>query len=252
MHSSVSVQGEIYKADLSRPIDISIPLRSGKKNVNAFFIPDVRIEPFRTGSFVGAVNKGGSCNVNNIFFNPHGNGTHTECVGHISKEFISLNECLKEFFFHAKVITVRPEKQDEDLVITKSQIIKSLGKNPERGFANALIIRTLPNAKGKLTRKYSGSNPAYLDKDAATWMREHGIDHLLIDLPSVDRETDGGRLSAHHNFWNYPKQTRMSATITELIYVPDQIKDGNYLLNLMIASFENDASPSKPVLYKLQ
>jgi hypothetical protein len=27
------------------------------------------------------------------------------------------------------------------------------------------------------------------------------------------------------------------------------VKDGAYLLNLQIASFENDASPSKPILY---
>jgi hypothetical protein len=63
---------------------------------------------------------------------------------------------------------------------------------------------------------------------------------------------DGGKLTAHHGYWNYPAQPRMNATITELIYVPEKVKDGNYLLNLMITSFENDASPSKPVLYALK
>jgi hypothetical protein len=29
------------------------------------------------------------------------------------------------------------------------------------------------------------------------------------------------------------------------------VKDGSYILNLQIAPFENDASPSKPVLYKI-
>jgi hypothetical protein len=43
---------------------------------------------------------------------------------------------------------------------------------------------------------------------------------------------------------------RLEATITEMIYVPDNV-DGSYLLNLQIASFENDASPSKPVLYSV-
>lgn len=245
---TVSAEGKDYKIDLSRPIDISIPLHSGKKNVNAFYIPDVKIEPIRIGSFVGAVNKGGSCNVNNIYFNPHGNGTHTECVGHISKEFISLNDCLSSFFFHARVITVNPEKKGEDFIITKSQMLKAFGKKSNRNV-EALVIRTKPNSKSKLTKKYSGTNPPYLDKDAAAWMRDNGIVHLLIDLPSVDREMDGGRLSAHHAFWNYPAATRMKSTITELIYVPDKVSDGDYLLNLMIASFENDASPSKPVLY---
>ena len=34
-------------------------------------------------------------------------------------------------------------------------------------------------------------------------------------------------------------------------YVENKILDGNYILNLQIASFENDASPSKPILYKI-
>jgi hypothetical protein len=34
--------------------------------------------------------------------------------------------------------------------------------------------------------------------------------------------------------------------------VEDKIKDGHYLLNLQIASFDNDASPSKPVIYKIE
>ncbi len=252
MQASVSINKKNYRIDLSKPIDISIPLRAGNKNVNAFHIPDVEIFPFVIGDFVGAVSKGGSCNVNNIAFNPHGNGTHTECVGHISKEFIFLNNCLKNFFFTAKLITVEPEKSGNDKVISLKQIVKHFSRRGSVEPPEALIIRTVPNAKSKLTKKYSGTNPAYLYKDAATFIREQGISHLLLDLPSVDKEMDGGELSAHHCFWNYPINTRMNATITELVYVPDIVKDGNYLLNLMIASFENDASPSKPVLYSLK
>jgi hypothetical protein len=36
-----------------------------------------------------------------------------------------------------------------------------------------------------------------------------------------------------------------------MIYVPNKVEDGKYILNLLIAPFQNDASPSKPVLYKL-
>jgi arylformamidase len=251
MIAQISIAKNIHKIDLSKPLDISIPLRAGKKNVNAFYIPDVVIEPIRIGSFVGAVNKGGSCNVNNIFFNPHGNGTHTECVGHISKEPVSLNDSLKKFFFTAVLVSVAPEKRGEDQVITKQQLEKLWTKHAKMKQSDALIIRTLPNGKSKMSRKYSGTNPPYLDAAAGLWMREKGIEHLLLDLPSVDREMDGGRLQAHHAFWNYPGNTRKNATITELVFVPDKVRDGEYLLNLMIASFENDASPSKPVLYAL-
>ncbi|MFM7054031.1 MAG: cyclase family protein, partial [Bacteroidota bacterium] len=61
---------------------------------------------------------------------------------------------------------------------------------------------------------------------------------------------DEGRLEAHHAFWQYPDSPRIGTTITELIFVPDHVADGSYLLNLMITSLENDASPSKPVLYR--
>ena len=44
---------------------------------------------------------------------------------------------------------------------------------------------------------------------------------------------------------------RDECTITELIYVPNEIKDGLYLLQIQIASLEIDASPSKPVLYEI-
>ena len=128
------------------------------------------------------------------------------------------------------------------IISEKEHIQKALAeKQPE-----ALIIRTRPNPDVKLHRQYSGTNPAYLHHDAAAYIRECGIDHLLLDLPSVDREEDGGKLLVYHDeFWSYPQSPRTNATITELIYVPDEIKDGTYLLNLQIASFENDASPSK-------
>jgi len=260
VQSVISLLGKSISVDLNDPIDISIPLRAGEENVNAFYIPPVRIEPFRMGNFTGDVNQGGSCNVNNIFFNPHGNGTHTESVGHISKEPFTINRCLKKFFFIAKLITVLPEELNGDKIITKDQLLSSLSSPSSPAYRqagglpspDALIIRTFPNPADKMIRKYSGTNPPYLHHVAAQWMAENGIDHLLIDLPSVDREDDDGKLMAHHAFWQYPAKTRTNCTITELIYVPDTIPDGTYLLNIQIASFENDASPSKPVLYKIR
>ena len=234
--------------DLSDPIDISIPLEAGPGKLSAWYVPPVRIEPVKTADWVGDVNQGGSVNFRDIYFNPHGHGTHTECVGHISKEWYSVNKTLQQFFFLAKLITVTPEKLGDDGVITKKQIVDALNNDP----CDAIVIRTLPNEQAKKTKAYSNSNPPYLHYDAALYMREKGIDHLLIDLPSVDREQDNGKLLAHHAFWHYPEQTRLNATITEFIFVPDDIKDGMYLLNLQIASFENDASTSKPVLYRIK
>ncbi|TAH44292.1 MAG: cyclase family protein [Bacteroidetes bacterium] len=246
MLASIEHKGNTYKVNLSEPIDISLPLQAGSENVNAFHLSPMKIEPIRMGSFVGSVAEGGPCNVNNILFNPHGNGTHTESVGHISETSYPIHKCLQKFFFLAELLSINPEMREGDAVISLSQLKAKLGnKSPE-----AIIIRTLPNEKSKMTRQYSGTNPAYLDHEAAKFLAAIGVQHLLLDLPSVDKEEDGGVLSAHHQFWNYPAAAREHCTITELIYVPDEVDDGTYLLNLQIASFMNDASPSKPLLYK--
>ena len=243
-----------FEIDLSKPLDISIPLTNTDANPIAWYLEKPIMEPVVFGDWIGKISEGSSTNFNNISFNPHGHGTHTECLGHITKEFYSINTCLKQFFFFAKLISVQPELQHDDLVISKIQIENALnGSSPE-----ALVIRTVPNNSDKLSKKYSNTNPPYLSEDAAIFIRENGIQHLLIDLPSVDKEEDGGELLAHKAFWNVKNvnelnsDARLDCTITEMIFVPNQILDGSYMLNLQIASFENDASPSKPILYQVQ
>ena len=228
-----------FEIDLSKPIDISIPLSNTDANPIAWYIEKPEIKPVKFGDWVGKVSEGSSTNFNNIFFNPHGHGTHTECLGHITREFYSINQCLKQFFFTAELISVEPKLSGTDLIITKTQIKDGLNdETPE-----AIVIRTLPNETAKKHRNYSHTNPPYLTEEAATYIKEIGVKHLLIDLPSVDREEDEGRLLAHKAFWNVKNvnqlntDARLDCTITEMIYVNDAVKDGSYMLNLQIASF---------------
>ena len=209
------------------------------------------------GDWIGKVSEGkSSTNFNNIFFNPHAHGTHTECLGHITKDFYSINQCLKQFFFTAELISVEPKMVGEDVVITKEHISTALDKT-NNVLIEAIIIRTLPNLESKKHLNYSNTNPPYLEEAAAIFIREKGIQHLLIDLPSVDKEHDEGKLLAHKAFWNVKdvnnvnEDARFNCTITEMIYVNEEVQDGSYILNLQFASFENDASPSKPVLYQI-
>lgn len=254
MKATIELNDQTVTIDLSKPIDISIPLTNTDENPIAWYIEKPVIEPVVFGDWVGKVSEGSSStNFNNIFFNPHGHGTHTECLGHITREFYSVNQCLQQFFFRAELISVVPEMQGEDLIITRNQLKKALGVT----MPEAIVIRTLPNFKHKKHQNYSNTNPPYLTEEAAHFIRENGIQHLLIDLPSVDKEKDEGKLVAHKAFWNVKDvnnlnaDARLNCTITEMIYVPDEVLDGAYVLNLQIASFENDASPSKPVLYTL-
>lgn len=249
MHVIIHHAEKRYQADFSQPLDISIPLNAAGENVNAFHAPPFKAEPVVSGSFTGSVAKGGSVNFLNVRINPHGNGTHTECVGHITEESFTINQCLRKFFFVAELISVAPVKmRNGDDVILREQAEAILdGKTPE-----ALIIRTLPNDVSKLQKNYSGKNPPYLHHALASFLADIGVKHLLVDLPSVDREHDEGKLLFHKTFWKYPDDVRSDATITELIFAPAGIEDGTYLLNLQIASFELDASPGKPVLYRMK
>ncbi|MCR9172427.1 MAG: cyclase family protein [bacterium] len=236
--------------DTSQPLDISLGLSNTPSNPRAWYVDPPTFEPVRTEHYTGSVAEGGSVNFRDIFFNPHGHGTHTECLGHITKEVHSINEKLQEYFFEAQVISIEPitreNGKDSDRVITleqmKAQDIKK----------EALILRTLPNSTEKRTMNYSDSNPAFLEREIAAYLIEQGVKHFLLDLPSVDRESDGGELAFHHDFWEVPQNPNHERTITELIYVPNSISDGEYIMNLQVAPFENDAAPSRPVLYKVE
>lgn len=249
MQIELSYKNQRYRADLGQPMDISMPLREGLETVNCFYAPPMEISPVVAGDFIGSTAQGGVVNFMNVKLNPHGNGTHTECVGHIAKKSYKINDSLQNFHFFAKLVSIYPQKTvTGDRIILQEQLTEALGEEvPE-----AVIIRTLPNDDLKLRTHYSGANPPYIHHKAVEWLVTKGVQHLLIDLPSVDREEDGGKLLAHRAFWRYPDKIRTKSTITELIYVRNFVKDALYLLNIQIASFEMDASPSKPVLYALQ
>lgn len=237
------------KIDLSKGFDISLPLSNSENNPTAWYVQPPRFEPVMENGWVGSVELGGVVNFRNIYFNPHGHGTHTECLGHITQKIYSINQQLKTYFFHAVLISVVPEEEqnndETDFIITK----KTLHALQNIDRVEALVIRSLPNSLAKKTFQYSSTNPPYLSLDCLEEMNRLGVKHLLIDLPSVDRESDGGVLAFHHSFWGVPEKLDRERTITELIYIDNKIPDGEYVLNLQVAPFENDASPSRPVLY---
>ncbi len=231
------------------PLDISLSLSNSPNNPKAWYVNSPVFEPVRTENYIGSVKEGGSVNFRNISFNPHGHGTHTECLGHITQEVFSINKTLNTYFFSAQLISVTPEQITNTDGIKDFVLFQKHFTQLKDGM-EAIVIRTLPNNDGKKSIDYSSTNPPYLDINCVQFFLKKGIKHLLIDLPSVDRESDKGGLAFHHAFWEVPENPNFERTITELIYVDNSIKDGEYILNLQVAPFENDAAPSRPVLYK--
>ncbi len=235
------------RANLEEPINISLPLRNGVHNPNCYRAEDPLFETIEMGDFVGDVKRGGSVNYKKISITPHGNGTHTECYGHISPEDAFINQTLRQFHFLAELISVPISAVDGDRIMKYEDYIQ-----PRKfDFVPAVIIRSLPNIEAKKTMKYSETNPPYFEPKIMLHLRESGVDHLITDLPSVDPERDRGRLSAHKEFWNIPRSVRKESTITELAFIPNEVEDGLYFLHLQIPNLELDAAPSNPTLYKI-
>tara|TARA_B100001093_G_scaffold296837_1_gene283047 strand:+ start:4387 stop:5154 length:768 start_codon:yes stop_codon:yes gene_type:complete len=249
---SFKTAGENFQVDLSKPIDLSLTSKT-LKSFKAWYRDEIHFKTISDGDFIGSVVKGGSVNFKEIIINPHANMTHTESVGHISKQEVPINQIFQPFHYIAQLISVKPQEvtteksvhQLGDLCVFLNQIKNKINSNAE-----ALILRTQENYNELSIKDYNNTNWPYLSEETAHYIRNCGIKHLLIDQPSVDKERDGGKLLSHKAFWDYPQSIDKERTITEFIGVPDDIEDGMFLLNLSIANIENDASPSRPVIYK--
>ena len=242
MDSKININNNVYKIELNNFFDLSIPLDFKGKQVNFFDTPRSSVKALQTRGKKLLVSEGFGCDVQEVTINIHCTTTHTECVGHISKEEIFINEVLDRFFFPSTLITVDPiaaskckEKyhvnfKGGDRVITK-QTLKNKLKFMNLDFLEALIVRTTPNSSNKRFLNYSSDQFPFFTNDAIHYLNNLNIQHLLVDCPSIDRSRDGGLLGNHRIFWDMDKETSKykeisSKTITELIYIFDLIKDG--------------------------
>ena len=261
--------GRQYRVDFAKPISLAIPLDFAGRQPSCFGAPPASAEPLRAGGFTGDTRAGGSCNCEILTLAPHCNGTHTECVGHLTDERVAVGDRLRGGVELARLVTVAPARADEtpedsdprpaawDHLVTAAALEESLESVPGPP-GTALVIRTQRGAQP--LRRYEGAAPApYLSRQAAAWLVERGIETLMLDLPSADRAHDGGRLTAHRVFFGLPPGSRDAgaarrprATITELAWIDDGIADGCYLLDLQIPPFVTDAAPSRPLLFALQ
>ncbi|HVC38140.1 MAG TPA: cyclase family protein [Gammaproteobacteria bacterium] len=249
------IDNQHCSVDLARGVSLGIPLQFNGPQPNFFAAPSASAAPVETNGFTGDTRQGGSCNVSHCHLVPHCNGTHTECVGHVVDDAVAITEQLRVSLLPATLVTIAPRHN----VIDAALIKMNLQHHPVRGMHTAFIIRTLPNTREKLAHRYDLVPPAHLAEEAATLLVEAGAEHLLVDLPSLDPMHDQGRLAAHHAFWGLPAGSRRlsdakrpRATVTEMIYVPEQVKDGYYLLDLQIPAFMSDAAPSRPVIYPIE
>jgi arylformamidase len=257
------------EVDLARPVSLALELDFAGPQPRHFAAPRAASHPFALPGFSGSVATGASCNCDVVTLIPHCNGTHTECVGHLIRERLDAWRVVPAEPLPAVLLSVEPQTaartrestdpapQAGDLLITR----EALGRAwPARlpFAARALVLRTLPNTPEKRARDYSDLAPPYLTRAAAEWLVARDILHLIVDLPSIDRAHDAGRLTAHRIFFGLPPGStrladamRAAATVTELAFIPEAVPDGVYLCQLQVPALGGDAVPSRPLLYSV-
>ena len=263
MKAKISFKTFDFEVNFSKGNDISIPINFNGEQPNTYRVDGATSKPYQDGQFIGDTRKGGPCNFETYSFTPHCNGTHTECIGHITDERVSVLSSLNQEMIRATLVSITPKNttenyipdlNKEDLVITKEDLESQL-KDIDPAFLQGLIVRTTPNFEDKKSRDYMKVTPAFFSIDAMEYIVSLGVDHLLVDTPSVDRLLDDGYLSAHNIFWETKGKefnpNTQNKTITEMIFVPSSLEDGAYLLNLQIPAFVSDAAPSRPIIYKI-
>lgn len=270
MRIFVEVSEEQREVDLSRPVSIGMVLDFGGEQAGAYSLERAKSLPVRAGDFVGDRRQGGSVNCEELTLYPHGNGTHTEGVGHITEERISVSDVELPPLMGAVLLSTPLRRlgdvkesyegrwEASDLVVCAADL-REAAKDIEApgGFWRALILRVERGAEFRGPRAdHSGQNPPYLTREAVDWVREKGCEHLLVELPSVDREDDGGGVPNHRRFFDaYEEPVSLASrqrTITELVDIPGELRDGLYLLSLRLPRLRTDAVPSNPVLYSFK
>lgn len=261
----INIGHRLVSVDHGSIIDISIsPGLDQNLAVSAFGAPPMDREA------VISVEGGARCNCYSYKnWAPHLHGTHIETREHILRNPKPVIEHLRGLAFVARLITVAPEyarglnlslvPDEKDRVITREQVEEELRNDP---FTPQVVIIRSPNDPGKEHRKYGSTNPPYPHHEVANLLVERGVEHVILDFPSADREE--GELLFHRTFWrdpindatgskilelsHVPNSPRPNSAIVELAYIPDSAPDGWYIVYLNPIGLPGDAAPVRPLI----
>ena len=282
---SVDLNNTSYQVNFtsSWSLAIAVNFNQPTQQPNHFSANAAQATPMQAGGFVGDTKQGGSCNVNELTINPHCNGTHTESIAHIcdfsmddiiekngnsKNSALTLAQLSLPALMPCVVISITPELAiksgdnyspefyDHDLIISRSALKQALASYHDEQL-QALVIRSLPNTSNKRQQAYNSDNqPAFFSREAILYLNERGVEHLVVDLPSIDRLHDEGLMTCHHLFWQVDEGSHqvnehslVDKTITEMAFIADEVNDGFYFINIQTPAFNNDAAPSRPVLF---
>ena len=178
----------------TEPVDLSVPVNPQSGLPRAWYQGPAKATPVQSDGWIGSVADGGSVNFRNVQFNPHAHGTHTETREHIHDTFEPVDALVRSgavpFLMPAILIEAQPQPQGEDWVVPLSSL-QAVESQIQAHRPLAVVLRC---TNGDIQQDWSHTNPPYLQRGFAELLVDHDIKHLLLDLPSVDREVTLGNL----------------------------------------------------------
>eukprot|EP00656_Telonema_subtile_P026441 TRINITY_DN28416_c0_g1_i1.p1 TRINITY_DN28416_c0_g1~~TRINITY_DN28416_c0_g1_i1.p1 ORF type:complete len:444 (+),score=74.56 TRINITY_DN28416_c0_g1_i1:191-1522(+) len=202
---------------------------------------------------------------------PDWQGTTLSCVGILSDKIITVQTVLhrQPTILPCTVLTVHLESIGsvsetsftpcpmDTLCVTRRALELAMLTAPSTtlkpGFLTALCIRT----------RHAAAQTAGFSVEAMDWILGHGVHHLLVDQPSLDLHGLTSQCSMNQAraamFGLTRSQSPVAAslnaahnTFTCSIFVPPQVKDGIYMINLAPGSFHCARVPAAPVLHTIR
>lgn len=229
---------------LQYPISVSrtIVLNPQYRSSGAFHLPSFSTSTFEAGDFVGDLKRGGSCRVDIHSYSPH-NFTHIESCAHIDINGNTLDKIdrkkLSGIVFLADLSSVSDDFVEWDPLIGKFDYKK----------LDALAIKTSASLLPQ-DHNFTQSDFMAIHQTTAQKLFDMDIDLLILDLPSMDKETDN-TLSSHKIFFGSDQNVNTQKTIIELAYFQN-LEEGYYYYVLTPPILQTDATITDIWFYPLE
>lgn len=189
------------------------------------------IEAIKSESLYRCRDRTAGCNCIAYSFCPHANGTHLETQRHVDPSGPRPIDVMR---------VVKP--------LLYCVLLQWPGPLQPSPLAEAVILKTgwVESQIRNGMFDFSGTNPPYLiPKDVRSLFEAFPkLKFLIVDLPSIDPESDNGALLAHRVFFD--------SGGWGVIEIADlsNASPGDYLLALNVALFDGDACPCSPVIFR--
>lgn len=263
----VDARGGRWSSSADALLDASLPILPDGATPRAFGLPAATEAPVPIGGGrVLRVRAGASVNCDGLHLHPHGDGSHLECAAHILAEDDPRAAAAKATLAAASplwcglLVDVRAVPLGEsgetyagthapdDAVISAAALAPALTAARARGPGlryDALILR-VQAAPVEDDVDFSGRNPPYPTDQAATLLAAEDARLLVLDLPSLDREDDGGTTPNHRAWWGLGpgRSARLDRLVFELARLPAGLDPGPVAVHLGAAPLRSDAVPA--------